>query len=183
MKKMMLMFPILAFAMAGCGGGSPLSLWLVSADPNSTTTCTPAITTKSTQTEVTTGIGSGDEWQIFKGPADANGADTYYLDRGGQTVLIGTLDGSHYTFTGVDTKTTVDDADAPTETNTDTTTTTVDFTVDGNSFTGTTTVASTSTCTGTGCPTITNPPACSQSRSTVTNITGTKVDAELRHNI
>jgi predicted small lipoprotein YifL len=186
MKKLMLMSSAVAMtmAMAGCGGGSPLTIWLVSADPNATTTCTPAETTKSDQTDVTTGIGSGEEWQVYKGPKGADGNDTYYLDTGGNNVLIGTLDGSHYKFTGADTKTDLSpSADAPTATVTDVTTTTVEFIVDGSSFTGTSTSAFTSGCTGPDCPTGNNPPPCSQARSTTTNIAGTKVDAELRHNI
>lgn len=178
---------LLAFGLSllGCGGPD-VTFWLVVADPSGDPVCVPAPTTMPTQTDTQTGLLQSSTWELYPGGKDASGKDTVVLQLSaqGSTAFSGTKDGNKFTFTGVDTR--VDKsptAENPTRTDTDTTTNTITFTIDGSTLSGSATSATTHACTGTNCPMPTNPPPCSTSSTTTTTFRGTKVEAEIKHDV
>jgi hypothetical protein len=102
----------------------------------------------------------------------------------GAQALACTQDGGKYSCKGVDTRVTKSPtAEMPTRTDTDTTTTDVTFTISGDTLSGTAVQSVTHACTGTNCPMPMNPPPCSQSSTTTTTFRGTKVNAQIQHNV
>ncbi|MFT3842444.1 MAG: hypothetical protein QM723_35970 [Myxococcaceae bacterium] len=184
MRRLALL-PLLGLMLAGCGGPE-VTFWLVVADPSPDPVCVPASTTMPNQTDTQTGFLSSSTWELYPGGKDASGKDTIVLQLSaqGSNAISGTKDGNKFTFTGVDTRVTKSpNAMNPTETDTDTTTTTITFTVDGSTLSGTATQAINHACTGTACPMPTNPPPCSTSSTTTTTFRGSRVDAEIKHDV
>ncbi len=184
MKKSALLAALTA-CLTSCGGGSPLSFWLVTADQRSDPVCVPAPTALPTQTDTQSGIVQAATWELYQGAKDSAGKDTFILQMGTNgSALVGSKDGSKYTFTGTDTRVSkTPTAEAPTRTDTDVTTTTVDFTIDGSTLSGTATESVSHSCAGTNCPMPMNPQPCSTSSTTTTTFHATQVQAEIKHDV
>jgi len=132
MKKTLGLALVAALAMAGCGGGSPLSVWKVSmiagAKPASCFKDGKITDTKTEQTTIETYVGL---WEMY--PA-SNG--TYQLRISDEMVLDGSANGGTYEFTGTKSVIVVDRPENPTVTTTTSAEEKVTLTMNGGSFTG-----------------------------------------------
>jgi len=183
MKKTLMVVASLV-GVAGCGGGPPLSFWLITADQTPPPVCVPAPTKLPTDTDTKSNIVSASTWELYPGAKDSSGKDTFILEPGtGQTAFVGSKDGDKYTFTGVDTRVTkMPTAEAPTATFTVTDTTTITFTINGSTLTGTATDVTANSCAGTACP-MGTPQPCDTSSTSTTTFSGTQVTAEIKHDV